>query len=216
MKAAKFSNSIFLNHLRLVLCLSMLFTLLAHPSPAKACSCVEGTTIPNEFSQSDAVFSGKVVRIVDNYSPIFSSLDMLMNKIWLSPYFFHAGGKYWGYSVFLKIFDSWKGFAKNFIEIDTGNGMGDCGFSFALDKEYLVYASHAYGIPDNYLVAGTCSRTAEVSDAAEDLNYLNKFPVLPLRISIPILWTEKDTIVSTLLLAPIVMLIFLRRRQLQK
>lgn len=36
----------------------------------------------------DAVFTGKTLRIVDNYVPIFSTLDNLMYKLGLSPYFF--------------------------------------------------------------------------------------------------------------------------------
>src|SRR5215203_4855112 len=128
---------------RLMICVAILFTLLAHPSPASACSCEADVTIPDNFAQHDTVFTGKVVRIVDNYSPIFSTLDSIMNKFGFPPYFFHEDGIYWGYSVFFKVIDSWKGVRNAYVEVDTGKGMGDCGYSFTIDTEYLIYATHA-------------------------------------------------------------------------
>ena len=201
-------------NIRLAVCLAILQTLLA-PSPVSACSCEAGVTLPQYFARYDAVFSGKVVRIVDNYQPIFSTLDNVFRKFGFPSYFFYEDGIYWGYSVFLYVFDSWKGVKGTVAEVDTGYGMGDCGYTFELDKEYLIYASHAYGIPDNYWVTGTCGRTAELSNATEDIKYLDTFPTIPLQYTLPIMWTEKDLIffgLPSLIIVGALVFIKLRRK----
>jgi hypothetical protein len=205
------------SYIRLTICVAALLTLLAHPSPASACSCEADVTIPDDFAQHDAVFTGKVARIVDNYSPIFSTLDSIMNKFGFPPYFFHEDGIYWGYSVFFKVIDSWKGVRNAYVEVDTGKGMGDCGYSFTIDKEYLIYATHAYAIPDNYWVTGICGRTSELAFAAEDLDYLSAFPTLPLKSTLPIRLTEKDVIILGLpFLITVGVLLFIRLRRKNK
>src|ERR671918_2466413 len=82
-------------HIRIAVCIAILFTVLAQPSPAKACSCVEEISILDEIAQYDAIFTGKVLRIVDNYKPIFSTLDSILFKFGFRPYFFNENGKYW-------------------------------------------------------------------------------------------------------------------------
>lgn len=222
MRVAKLRKTDFLNHFRLVLCIGILFSLLAHPSSAKACSCVADVTIPDNFAMHDAVFTGKVVRIVDNYAPIFSTLDYLIYKLGYPSYFFRHfienDERRLGFSIFFKVINSWKGLDASFIEVSTGRGTGDCGYSFLTHEEYLIYLSHAYGIPGNDWVTSICSGNSILSaTSTEELNYLNTFPILPLKTTIPTLWTEKDTIISALLLIPIASIIFIkRRRQLQK
>ena len=199
---------------RVIVWAAILFTLLTHPSPAKACSCESGFTIPDYFAQYDAVFTGKIVRMVDNYYPIFSTLDSIMFRFDFPPYFVYEGGKYWGYSVFFKVIDSWKGVRETIVEVDTGKGDGDCGYTFELDRDYLIYASHAYRIPNNYWVTGTCGRTAELASATEDLIYLETFPTNSLEYAFPIMWTEKDLIIFGLPSLIIIGVgIFLRRRR---
>lgn len=162
----------------------------------------------------DAVFTGKTLRIVDNYVPIFSTLDNLMYKLGLSPYFFHEGGRFFGYTIFFQTTKSWKGMNKTIIPISTGRGGGDCGYEFEVNKEYIVYASHAYGVPDHYLVTSICSRTAPVSEATEDISFLAALPVLSLKPVIPLLWTEKDLLFASPLLLICVSILFrwIRRR----
>jgi hypothetical protein len=203
------------SYIRLTICVAVLLTLLAHPSPASACSCEAGITLPQYFTQYDGVFTGKVTRIVDNYFPIFSTLDTVMYKFGFAPYFFHEDEKRLGYSVFFKVIDAWKGLEKTFVEVNTGRGGGDCGYTFEIGKEYLIYASHAYGIPDNYWVTGICGRTSELAFAAEDLDYLSAFPTLPLKSTLPIMLTEKDVIIlglPFLITVGVLLLIRLRRK----
>lgn len=203
------------SYIRLTICVAILFTLLAHPSRASACSCAADVTIPDSFS-NDAIFTGKAVRIVDNYAPIFSSLDYIMSKLGYPNYFFyhfvHNDERRLGFSVFFKVINSWKGVEKTLVEVNTGRGDGDCGYLFTVGEEYLVYANHAYGIPDNYWVAGICSRTAELSNAKEDLNYLTSMPTIPLQFSIPIPWVEQDFIFFLLSVILLGLIIFTRRR----
>ena len=190
------------NQIRVVVCVVILFTLLAHPSRARACSCVADVTIPDNFAQHAAVFTGKAIRVVDNYSPIFSTFDYILYKLGRPNYFFDQfvrnDEKRLDFSVFFKVLNSWEGLEKTFVEVNTGRGGGDCGYSFAANTEYLIYANHAYGIPDNYWVTGICGRTSELAFAAEDLDYLNTFPTLPLKSTLPIMLTEKDVIILSL------------------
>ena len=203
--------------IRVAVCLSVILTLFAPPTPASACSCLEGLTVRGEFTQREAVFTGKVVRVADNYFPIFWTIDSILFKLGIPPYFIREDRKLGGYSVFFKVIDSWKGVKKTIVEVDTGRGMGDCGYSFILHEEYLVYASHAYGIPENYWVTSICSRTGKSSMAADDLNFLSTLPSHSLQYAIPIMWTEQDLIILMLplILATAVLLIG-RRRQIQK
>jgi|SRR5688572_29763691 len=203
-------------YVRIAVCTAILFTLLAHTSPAKACSCVADVTLHNNFASHDAVFTGKVVRIVDNYAPYFSTVDYILYRLGYSFYFFdhfvHNDARRLGFGVFFKVINSWKGVEKSFVEVNTGRGGGDCGYTFEMGKEYLVYASYAYGIPDNYWVTGICSRNATLPDATEDLNYLNSLPQLSPKFALPIPWAEKDTITFVLAMVIIGAVAFARRR----
>ena len=198
---------------RLMICVAILLTLFAHPSLASACSCEADITIPDNFVQHDAIFTGKVIRIVDNYFPIFSTADTVMSRFGFSPYFFFEDEKRLGHSVFFKVINSWKGLKNTFVQVNTGRGEGDCGYSFAVDREYLIYGNYAYGIPDNYWVTSICSRTIEISNATEEMKYLSTMPILPLKFTIPILLTEKDVILYGLPLILVGIAIFVQRRR---
>ena len=201
--------------IHLMICVAILFTLFARPSSVDACSCAAGVTVTEEFAQDDAVFTGTVIRIVDHYAPIFAYLDYILSKLGSSPYFFYHfvenDERRLGFSVFFKVIDSWKGVEKTLAEVNTGRGGGDCGYQFVVGEEYLVYANPAYGIPDNYWVTGICTRTAPLSNAKEDLNYLASIPIIPLQFSIPIPWVEEDWIFFLLSLIALGLIIVTRR-----
>lgn len=205
------------NRIRIAICLGILFTLFAYPSPAEACSCIVAGPPSSEFPQANVVFTGKVIRITDNYYPIFSFLDWVMSKLGMRSYHFYQG-KLYGYSVFFTVDKSWKGIKEKVVEVHTGYGGGDCGYSFTVGSDYLVYAYYAYGVPGNYWITSICSRTAESSNAAEDFSYLNTLPTVPLQSGLPILWTEKDLLLFSSLLTLIVAAIVIftkHRRQIQ-
>ena len=97
---------------------------------------------------SDAVFSGEVLsveRMSNAGQELFSSVR-----------------------VRFKVLESWRGDVSNVVEIKTGMGGGDCGYSFRERQNYLVYA-HARG---GGLITSICSRTRPLSQAAEDVAYL--------------------------------------------
>ena len=62
------------------------------------------------------------------------------------------------------------------IEILTGRGGGDCGYSFQSGVDYIIYA---YKNSEGRLETGICSRTRPLTQAAEDLAYLRAVPQVP-------------------------------------
>ena len=59
------------------------------------------------------------------------------------------------------------------VAVRTGQGGGDCGFNFQEGRRYIVYA---YRHPQGWLSAGICSRTRLLSEAAEDLAFIDTMP----------------------------------------
>ncbi len=62
------------------------------------------------------------------------------------------------------------------IEIVTGMGRGDCGYSFQSSVDYVIYA---YKNSEGRLETGICSRTRPITTAAEDIAYLRAITQLP-------------------------------------
>lgn len=67
--------------------------------------------------------------------------------------------------VTFEVQKSWKGPQKIKLAVETAQNSAACGYNFEMGKEYLVYA---YGLEQN-LTTGLCSRTAELSYAADDI-----------------------------------------------
>ncbi len=195
--------------IRFFICTSVFFALLAHPRPASACSCIMQGPPADEFAQSDAVFTGTVIKTDDNYSLLFSILDKILGRIGMQSYSFYRNDKYWGRSIFFTVMDSWKGVTETIVEADTDYGGGDCGYAFVIGNDYLVYAYHAYGQPGNYLVTSICSRNSELSFATEDLTYLNTLPTLPLNPSLGLIGLLIGRIAPILIFIVIAIAIFL-------
>ncbi len=66
--------------------------------------------------------------------------------------------------VLFKITESLLGGVDDTVEVYTGSGGGDCGFSFAKGKSYLVYAHRG---STGQLTTGICARTREATRGAE-------------------------------------------------
>ena len=77
----------------------------------------------------------------------------------------------YGKLVTFKVQDSWKGKRGDTIVVRTGNGGGDCGYSFVKGKNYLVYGYNSKGT----LWASICSRTRPLDRAAPDIKELDEF-----------------------------------------
>lgn len=200
-------------YFRFVVCLSLIVVVLAHPTTAAACSCTRPGLPAQGFRESNAVFTGKVLGIVDEYVPIFSTIDRILIAIGEQPYFWSQAGRYVGYRIYFGVYNSWKGVEKTTVMVDTGYGMGDCGYPFALNNDYLVYASYPYGFPDNYWVTSICSRNAEISAATEDLRYLNTFPKVSLNPSMQIFGLPISTVAFWAVFILIAVVMFLNARK---
>jgi hypothetical protein len=137
----------------LILFSSFIYVLLSHfPIPAYACDCVIPASVETELSQSDAVFSGKVISIKDKRS---------------------AGG-YAKKEIIFEVYQTWKGLEESQVKITTGQGGGDCGYHFVPDGEYLVYGRNSDMYGKSQLSTGICDRTVDLAAANEDLKILGK------------------------------------------
>jgi hypothetical protein len=135
----------------LLLFSSFIYVILVHyPIPAYACDCVIPPSVETELSQSDAVFSGKVISIKEKRS---------------------AGG-YIKNEIIFEVYQTWKGVEESQIKITTGRGGGDCGYHFVPDGEYLVYGRYSDMYGKSQLSTGICDRTVDLEAANEDLKIL--------------------------------------------
>jgi hypothetical protein len=126
---------------------------LMMPTMAPACDCVNAGAPCKAFNATPNVFIGRVTKI----STIHVKLE--------------GDGSYPQNLVVLQIERNYRGQdGKSTVGVVTGDGGGDCGFSFEVGQQYLVYA---YPHPaTEKLYTGTCQRTRLLSEAAEDLEYL--------------------------------------------
>ncbi len=107
-------------------------------------------TIAEEVERADAVFLGTVIAV-----------DHSDYKAYVFP----------DVEVTFTVQEYWKGVFSEPLVLHTGQGGGDCGFTFEEGKSYLIYA---YADDNDDLHANICSRTALLSDAEEDLAKLGK------------------------------------------
>ncbi|MDB4975979.1 MAG: uncharacterized protein JWN48_4320 [Myxococcaceae bacterium] len=117
-------------------------------TPALACKCMFP---PVETARDDAtaVFEGRVV-----------SIDQAAGSD-------ATNGER---RVSLRVVRTWKGLERDErVEVFTNGSSAACGYSFAQDASYIVYARAS---DDQKLHVNSCSRTKPVSDSAEDLSFL--------------------------------------------
>jgi len=126
---------------------------LMAPRMAVACDCANAGPPCKAFQATPNVFAGRVTNI--------STIRVKLQN----------GDDYPQLLVLLQIDRNYRGQeGKSTVEIVTGDGGGDCGFSFQQGKRYLVYA---YPHPaTGKLYTGICQRTRLLSEAGEDLEYL--------------------------------------------
>ena len=118
---------------------------------AHACTCMQPLSPDEELPRFDVVFSGKVTNIeeIHRNDQTFSSMD---------PVF-----------VTFDVYTIWKGDKKDMITVMTAQSSASCGFNFADDQEYIIYAKQYNA---EKLEVNLCSRTGPLSDAIEDLQEL--------------------------------------------
>ncbi|RKN66084.1 hypothetical protein [Paenibacillus ginsengarvi] len=128
------------------------------PAPASACSCAGPAPVQEELNRKTAVFSGKVTGVAGpNRGFIRSSADPVR--------------------ITFEVGKVWKGELLAQTDVYTASSSASCGYdSFAVGKEYIVYAS----TDKDQLVTGLCSRTKLLTAAGEDLQALgNGYGPLP-------------------------------------
>lgn len=129
--------------------------LLSTTDQAFACSCMMPAPPLEAMANSDAVFAGKVVRIDGQEGAMISSADPI--------------------KVVFEVSRVWKGEQNAAISLATARDSASCGFPFMVGEEYLVYANSS----ETGLTTGLCSRTMQLSAAADDLAALGEGVVPP-------------------------------------
>jgi hypothetical protein len=117
---------------------------------AYACSCIPPAPPLESMANSDAVFSGKVMRIDSDEAPIINSADPV--------------------KVVFNVSRVWKGPEEGAIALSTARESASCGYNFVVGEEYLVYATNS----ETGLTTGLCNRTMPLSSAGEDLAALGE------------------------------------------
>jgi hypothetical protein len=195
-----------------VIILMLLFMMFAMPRPASACSCVMPGSPSMEFSQSDAVFSGRVTGIVNKLNPAVALLQRIGIALGFDPFIFYTD-RFWGNAVMFEVTNSWKLVDTTSIQVSTGSGGGDCGYGFSVGNDYLVYAYDDPGEPGIDLGTGICSRTTDLPGAAEDMSFLKTMPTIPLTQAPPP-WGQIVIItIAVVFLVSAVLVLFVWRRK---
>ena len=131
------------------LVMAVLAAVLLQAPSAYACSCAEPVPVEEEMEKSAAVFSGKVVKIVDNRILTSMSSDASIGYVF-------------------EVEKAWKGVERKEVVVYTERYSASCGYEFAYGEEYIVYATKEYG----KLRTTLCSRTASLPSAGQDLAQL--------------------------------------------
>jgi hypothetical protein len=143
---------------------AVIWTLLtAIPPSVEACSCGGTVASAPAFRASMLVFVGTVERVDQPQSWWRTNSDGSI-----------TGGSGTGPRVVTFVVTrAFRGVAETRIRI-TGNSAGSCGTPFRVDETWLVYASDQQG---RGIEADACSRTRLLSEAGEDLKYLEGLAV---------------------------------------
>ena len=114
------------------------------------------STPQESFERSSAVFSGRVIDVVDQ-SRVNEQTPRGEDSNFLS-----------GVKVRFEVSKIWKGKLEQQIVVTTSGSSASCGYSFQKGAEYLVYAS----AQEAKLQTGLCSGTKPLSQAQADLAVL--------------------------------------------
>ena len=197
---------------RVMIALLILAILSFHPQTVSA-SCAESGDPEAELNRSDAVFSGTVVYISSANALWMNGVIQALTSMGFKPADFYET-IFPGRKIVFVVDRSWKGVETTSVTIRTGYNTGNSsGYPFEVGEYYLVYASHAYGDPEKYLLTSLCHRTQKSPNASEDIAYLSHVPTLDLDYSPAIVRTiDGNLVVATLLVAGFVY-VFQRRKK---
>lgn len=135
--------------------LSAAIVLLPHVAvDVFACQCRESQPPCAQYWEADAVFVGSVTNVLPSDDP--QSVDKATE--------YKIGFE----RVNFNVERAFRGVAGNNVELM--DWMSSCRYGFKAGKRYLVYAY--YNPANKTLSTHTCSRTAEISEAGDDLDYI--------------------------------------------
>ena len=201
-----------LESIRFILIFSVIAILCFNTQAANA-SCLEPGDPETEFSNEAAVFSGTVVYISGVNGLWMDGVTRTLMSIGFHPEDFY-NKLFIGRRIVFDVDRSWKGVETSSVMIRTGYNTGhSSGYPFEVGSYYLVYANHAYGDPEKYLLTSLCSRTLMSPNNSEDIAYLNNLPTLELRYFPAIIRTiDGSQIITALLLTGFVYILGRRRK----
>ena len=128
------------------------------------CSCLPKPSPAVARDASAAVFSGRVVALLDRrVAPHDSTPEGSPRRDGESAYVAKTTRQL---RVTIEVLEVWKGDIPARTEVYTANECCVCGFPFELGKDYLIYAGRA---SRGALAVSLCSRTRELSKADEDI-----------------------------------------------
>lgn len=116
--------------------------------PADACSCVPNGPPCEDYWKADAIFRGRVEALDPEPG---SGRELFAAKL-----------------VRFTVLERFVGIDDSQVTVWTAGGGGMCGYRFALNREYVVYARKG---KEGRLTTSICSRTAPVERAASDLEF---------------------------------------------
>jgi hypothetical protein len=104
----------------------VILILLCLRAPAMACSCIPQPSPCEAFSQTPAVFVGRVTGIKEEKTEFtrFGVKETIRT----------------GLIAHFIVEEAFKGISQAEVEVVTGGGGGDCGYPFQDGQQYLVYA----------------------------------------------------------------------------
>lgn len=144
------------------------------------CSCVGSSTPCSAAGSAAAAFTGTVLNIADPPAPIIAPVAGPTEARRV------AANRLAGNStpvrplrtIRIRVGEVLSGVepGQQEIEILTGLGGGDCGYSFQTGAEYVIYA---YKNSDGRLETGICSRTRPLAEAGDDVAYFHSMASAP-------------------------------------
>jgi hypothetical protein len=110
-------------------------TTLITTQSSPLCTCIQNSeTVETQVKSYDIIFKGRVSKI----DTVFYIHEYLINSGLASR---DSGGYFTNHLVTLTIKTIWKGnISDSTIKIMTGQGGGDCGYYFTLNKDYIIFA----------------------------------------------------------------------------
>jgi hypothetical protein len=127
-----------------------------------SCTCIGESNVENELEVRDMVFYGKVI----------SQREIKFSELLEEPMPMDTSYTIYEYTFLVK--RKYKGdYFTDTIKVYSGNGNGDCGIIFTVQKEYIVY-SEKRNYPNlnsekirNVLFTDICTRTCEYNKKEE-------------------------------------------------